>query len=331
MKVAAIQMRAKVADVKHNLGAAEALVREAFRSDAKWVILPEFFPSAVAFTPEMLSAWRPLEGEPLQLMQKLAREYDGVVGGSFIARSGDDCLNSFLLVFPGGDYFRHDKDIPTMWENCYYIGGHDDGVLKTPAGSVGAAVCWEFIRSQTPRRLQNRVDLVVGGSCWWDVRLPADARYEADRTQIHNLLKIAPSRLARMVGAPVIHASHAGDFEGLVPGDEGRKYRSRFLGETQIVDGTGKVLSRMAYEDGEGVAFADLELGRVPPTQPIPETFWIEPLPANASKAWDTLGSFGRNYYDTVFKPALAQDGLGTSAWARPAAPRTTSRPPRHS
>ena len=130
-----------------NLKAAEALVREAFRKDAKWVILPEFFPSAVAFVPNMLTAWRPLEGEPFQLMQKLAREYEGVVGGSFIARSGDDCFNSFLLVFPSGEYFRHDKDIPTMWENCYYIGGQDEGVLKTPAGPVGVAICWEFIRS----------------------------------------------------------------------------------------------------------------------------------------------------------------------------------------
>lgn len=308
LKVAAVQMRAELGNVKSNLGAAEALVREAFRNDAKWVILPEFFPSAVAFVPNMLTAWRWLEGEPLQLMQKLAREYEGVVGGSFIARSGNDCLNSFLVVFPNGEYFRHDKDIPTMWENCYYIGGQDDGVLETPAGPVGAAVCWEFIRSQTARRLQNRVDLIVGGSCWWDVRLPADARYETDRTKIHDFLKNAPSRLARMVGAPVIHASHAGDFEGLIPGDESRTYRSRYLGETQIVDGTGKVLSRMTYEEGEGIAFADLELGRVPPTEPIPETFWIEPLPSNALKAFETLASFGQNYYSTVVKPTLSQE-----------------------
>src|SRR6266478_116022 len=85
MKVAAVQMRAELGNVKSNLSAAEALVREAFRKDAKWVILPEFFSSAVAFVPNMLTAWRPLEGEPFQLMQKLAREYEGVIGGSFIA------------------------------------------------------------------------------------------------------------------------------------------------------------------------------------------------------------------------------------------------------
>jgi len=46
-----------------------------------------------------------------------------------------------------------------------------------------------------------------------------------------------------------------------------------------------------------------LELGRVPPTETIPESFWIEPLPSNASKAFETLASFGQNYYSTVLKP----------------------------
>ena len=123
IRVAAVQMRAQVGVVARNLSSAEALVSEAFRRGAQWVILPEFFPSAVAFTPAMLSAWQQLEGPPLQLMRRLARKHDGVIGGSFIAKSGKDCFNSFLLVFPDGRYFRHDKDLPTMWENSYYIGG----------------------------------------------------------------------------------------------------------------------------------------------------------------------------------------------------------------
>src|SRR5262249_56616867 len=100
----------------------------------------------------------------LELLRKLAREHNGVVGGSFLAKSGRDCFNSFLLVFPNGQYYRHDKDLPTMWEKSYYIGGSDEGVLATPAGPVGAALCWELIRSQTARRLVGKVNFVVGGS-----------------------------------------------------------------------------------------------------------------------------------------------------------------------
>jgi predicted amidohydrolase len=309
IKVAAVQMRAQVGAVERNLASAEALVSEAFRRGAQWVILPEFFPSAMAFTPAMLSAWQPLEGPPLQLMRRLARKHDGVVGGSFIAKSGHDCFNSFMLVFPDGRYFRHDKDLPTMWENCYYIGGSDDGVLATPAGPVGVAMCWELIRTQTARRLLGKVGLVVGGSCWWDLRLPVPPKYAAEQARLIDLLRQAPAHLARMLGVPVVHASHAGDFDGLTPGNDSMPYASRYLGETQITDGYGKVLAHMTYEDGEGVIIADITPGQVAgDLEPIPDNFWTHELPSGATKAWEYLNPLGRQYYATTVRPLLERD-----------------------
>jgi N-carbamoylputrescine amidase len=314
MKVAAIQMRARVGAIAQNLSSAEALVREAFRHGAQWVILPEFFPSAVAFTPAMLSAMQPLEGPALELMRRLAREQDGIVGGSFIAQSGKDCFNSFLLVFPNGQYFRHDKDLPTMWENSYYMGGSDDGILDTPAGPVGVAMCWELIRSRTARRLLGRVDLVVGGSCWWDLRLPVSPRYAGDQAQLRELLRNAPAHLARMLGVPVVHASHAGEFEGLTPGNESMPYVSRYLGETQITDGDGRVLARMTYEDGEGVITAEITPGKVAgASAPIPENFWTGELPPMAAKAWEHLNPLGRQYYAATVRPILEGDSFAES------------------
>ena len=311
MRVAAIQMRAQVGAVARNLSSAEALVREAFRRGAQWVILPEFFPSAVAFTPAMLSARQPLEGPALQLMRRLASAHDGIVGGSFIAQSGKDCFNSFLLVFPDGRYFRHDKDLPTMWENSYYIGGSDEGILGTPAGSVGVALCWELIRSRTARRLVGRVDLVVGGSCWWDLRLPVSPEYAEDQARLRDLLRNAPANLARMLGVPVVHASHAGEFEGLTPGNESVPYVSRYLGESQITGGNGQVLARMTYEDGEGVITADVTPGRVAGiSAPIPESFWTGELPLIAAKAWEYLNSLGQRYYKTKVRPLLEGDSF---------------------
>jgi predicted amidohydrolase len=193
-----------------------------------------------------------------------SRAHNGVVVGSFIAKSGKDCFNSFLLVFPSGQYYLHDKDLPTMWENSYYLGGADVGVLATPAGPVGAALCWELIRSQTVRRLAGKVNFVVGGSCRWDMRLPVPPhQYADDQARLRNYLRQAPGDLARRLGVPVVHAAQAGEFEGLTPGNETVPYVSRFLGETQITDGHGQVLARLAYEDGEGVVTADIAPGRV--------------------------------------------------------------------
>jgi len=306
VRVAAVQMRAEVGAVARNLASAEALAGEAFRQGARWVILPEFFPSAMAFTPAMLFAWQPLEGPALELMRRLARKHDGVVGGSFIAQSGKDCFNSFLLVFPDGRYFRHDKDQPTMWENSYYIGGSDDGVLETPAGPVGVAMCWELVRTRTARRLLGKVDVVVGGSCWWDLRLPVAPEYAGDQAMLMALLRNAPSHLARMLGVPVVHASHAGELEGLTPGNESVPYTSRYLGETQITDGSGRVLARMACEDGEGIITAEITPGRVSGVaEPIPEGFWTGELPPMAVKAWERLNRLGQQYYAETVRPLL--------------------------
>ena len=306
IRVAAVQTCADVGAIAKNLSRVESLALEAFRRGAQWVIFPEFFPSAVAFTPSMLAAWQPLDGTPLQLMRKLARAHDGVVGGSFIAKSGGECFNSFLLVFPDGQYYRHDKDLPTMWENCYYVGGSDDGLLDTPAGPVGVALCWELIRSQTARRLRGRVGLVVGGSCWWDLRFPVPPRYVEEQEKLIALLRQAPGSLARMLGVPVVHASHAGEFEGRTPGNESVPYVSRYLGETQIVDESGNVLARLAYEDGEGVITA--EVTPQPDAHglaPIPSAFWTAELPPVAQKAWDTVNDFGKQYYARTVRPLL--------------------------
>src|SRR5262245_33169652 len=74
IRVAAIQMKAELGEVETNLAKAEKLVREAFGKGAKWVILPEFFPSAIAVHHKMLDAARPLDGKPTQLLRRLAKE-----------------------------------------------------------------------------------------------------------------------------------------------------------------------------------------------------------------------------------------------------------------
>ena len=196
-----------------------------------------------------------------------------------------------------------------MWENSYYIGGSDDGVLATPAGPVGAALCWELIRSQTARRLLGRVDFVVGGSCWWDLRQPVPPQEAEYQSLMRALLRQAPSDLARRLGVPVVHAAQAGEFEGLTPGNESVPYASRFLGEAQITDGHGNVLARMAYEDGEGILVADVTPGRVGgDLAPIPEGFWAVDLPAKTLQVWDRLNGLGRDYYARTFRPLLERD-----------------------
>ncbi len=307
MKVAAIQMKAKFANVEANIEIAKRLASEAFEDGAELVILPEFFTSAMGFHSKMLDVAQPINGKPMQLLVQLAKKYNGIVGGSFIALRGEESYNTFVLAFPDDVKYFHDKDQPTMWENCYYIGGTDDGVLETKVGNVGVALCWEFVRTRTTKRLLNRVDIVVGGSCWWtlpEARLPG---YKPElRETILEMMIETPAKFARMLGVPVVHAAHAGDFEGETPLMPDIPYKSYYLGETQIVDGSGKILARLKQKDGEGVIITNIDLTKKwNPSESIPDRFWIPDMPKQLDQAWQVFNKHGEAYYVETTKPYI--------------------------
>jgi predicted amidohydrolase len=305
IRVAAVQMTAELANVEANLLKAERLTRVAFQRGARWVILPEFFTSAIAFHPEMANATRAMNGTPAQLLRKLAREGNAFVGGSFLAWRDGNAYNSFVLALPDGNTRRHDKDYPSYWEACYYVGGSDNGIISTPDGNVGAALCYEFVRSKTAARLKGRVDMVVGGSCWWGVEDTVPAN-DPMRRWVLDLPKDTPSQFARLLGVTVVHASHAGRFEGLSWPGPPAPFSSSYLGETQIVNGRGEILARLSEQDGEDIITAEITLGAVAGERvPIPERFWIPDMPADEHRLWEAQLKSGHQYYVSNTQPTL--------------------------
>ncbi|MDX1812741.1 MAG: carbon-nitrogen hydrolase family protein, partial [Gammaproteobacteria bacterium] len=267
----------------------------------------EMFTTAAGFHPNMLKAIQPIDGKPLQLLKRLSRKEHVVIGGSFLAQHKAGVFNTFVLVFPDGTVEKHNKDIPTYWENCYYKKGNDDGVLNTPVGPVGSVLCWEFIRSQTARRLVNKVRMVVGGSCWWT--LPDDADKDSPlRKDNLKMLKDAPVRMAKMLGVPVVHGSHAGSFEGFFSPDlPDVAYNSEYLGEAMIVDAKGQVLASLSKDKKDGVITAELELDDKPtPSESIPNQFWTpKEMPKEWKESFDRWLDRGADYYAMVTEPYL--------------------------
>jgi len=296
--VAAVQMCAELAEVDKNLRMAERLIRKAAEQGATWVILPEFFTSACAFHPKMLDAILPIDGKAKQLLISVSKELNIVVGGSFLAKHENDVFNTFILAFPNGEVHIHNKDIPTMWENCYYTGGGDSGVLETTSGSVGVALCWEMLRTQTAKRLLEKVNFVVSGSCWWNLPESAPKKFDKLRDESLRLLKKAPVDFAKILGVPVVHAGHAGEFAGFAPPSEEKKYVSHYLGETQIVGGYGNVLACMSRAEGEGVVIAEIDKQEISkPSQELSEGYWIPKMPKAFLSEWESQNKFGEDYY----------------------------------
>lgn len=105
----------------------------------------------------------------------------------------------------------------------------------------------------------------------------------------------AANEFARLLGVPVLHASHCGRFEGrclIAPGfDASVRYVSEFVGRTQIVDAAGHTVAGRDAAEGPGVVVGDIEIGDVARPAPATSRFWIPNL---------TLTHLGIGYYNNA-------------------------------
>ncbi|MGV0624646.1 carbon-nitrogen hydrolase family protein [Mycolicibacter minnesotensis] len=295
---AAVQLEAVLGDVRANLAACERLADQAGRAGAKIIALPEFFTTGMGFEPSLATAALPPGGAATELLTTLASRHQALVGGSFLCRDPDGHVrNAYLLADPGGVVGRHDKDLPTMWENAFYTSGNDDGVLPAGQYTVGAAVCWELMRTQTVRRLRGRVDLAMTGSGWWSIprwrphllfdRLERDNAATARR---------AAATFAQYVGAPVVHAAHAGALDCAMPWLPMR-YRGHFEGSTLIAAADGTVIAERRADEGAGIVLGEISLGRQSVRLEPPDDFWLHDRGALPAAVWHYQRTHGRRWY----------------------------------
>ncbi len=302
-RVAAVQMEARVADLAYNVKQAFALLDEAIGKGARIVALPEFFTTQIVYDQRLFACSLPADNPVLDGLISKARRHDVTIGGSYLEMRAGDVFNTYVLVEPDGTVHRHCKDLPTMVENSFYKGGSDSGHIKTRIGEVGAAVCWEMIRTDTVRRLRGRVDLLMTGSHWWGEPGWGWLAPIRSKTERYNreLMYKTPRTLGRMIGAPVLHAAHAGPLKGgflILPGVKASvSTLTHLVGETQIVDEGGEVIRRRRAEEGAGIVVGEISLGRVPCMLPVPDRFWIPELPLLFKALWWQQNACGKSAY----------------------------------
>lgn len=305
-RIAVIQPALELGAVEANLARIEDLVRDAHREHGPAVIvLPEALSSPNVFDPRIREVPRPVDGQPFELLTRLARELDCVIAGGFLALRGEDAYGTYVLAEPDGSAHLHDKDIPTAWEQYFYRGGDDRGVSACRAlgVTVGLMSGWEWARTGTAGRVRSAgAELVLGGMCWpsmplnWTV--PPLGRWVSREHAIwRRQARELPGQVARIVGVPVAHASHVGPVTGRTPSIPGLAWRTEMLGESQICDRDGRVLGRLSLEDGEGHVAADVELGPPRPLDPVGERYWIPRMTLSTHVAWHSMNAQGALSY----------------------------------
>ena len=307
--VAAIQMDAKLADLPYNIAQAGDLASKALERGARIVALPEFFTTPIVYDERLFGCSLAPDNPALNMMTSLATRYEAMVGGSYLEMRNGNVYNTYVLVEPDGTVHRHNKDLPTMVENAFYIGGTDDGHVETSTGRVGMAVCWETIRTGTVKRLTGRTDLLMTGSHWWSVpgwSFPKNLWKWAHNYNI-SLMERTPALFASMVGAPSLHAAHCGKISGEMLLGAGLSWptTTQLMAETQIIDGAGRVVARRTVQDGAGIAEAKIRIGAIAPRTATPDRFWIDDLPTIFKLIWLNQNGANRPAYEKAKKRSL--------------------------
>ena len=118
------------------------------------------------------------------------------------------------------------------------------------------------------------------------------------------MIREAPIRLARLVGAPIVHANVVGSGWSK-DGREGKPpMLGRGMGDSQIVDAHGTVLVRRSHTEGEGLVVAKVQVGRVRPDDEIPaDATWTPDCSSSLIDSWRREGASGRDYYLKTARP----------------------------
>jgi predicted amidohydrolase len=115
------------------------------------------------------------------------------------------------------------------------------------------------------------------------------------QTSIERYTDWAP-RFARLVGCPVVEATHCGRLRcrtPLLP----LPYETRLGGGAIVCDAAGRVLARRGACEGAGVVVAEVEAVRVEAREPPPSGFWIQELDPLSKAGWHLQGWHGRRWY----------------------------------
>jgi len=306
-RIAVIQPALALGEVQRNLAHVEDLVRDAHREHgAEVIVLPEAMASPNVYAKVLRSTPGPIDGQPLHLLTRLARELGCIVAGGFVAVRGRHTYGTYVLAEPDGSLHLHDKDIPTAWEQNFYRGGDDPGTVRCGAlgCTVGLMSGWEWARYRTSARVRDAgARLVIGGMCWPSVPTswpgPAGRLNRAEHARWREQAAALPGQVARLTGVPVAHASHVGPITGETPLAPGLPWPTVMLGESQVCDRDGTILARLTLEQGEGHVAADVDVAApAAPQEAIRERFWIPDMSPMSKFAWHWMNATGALSYN---------------------------------
>ena len=254
LKVAAIQMKMSK-DKKTNLKNAESLVREAFCTGSKIILLPELFEGPY-FCKDMDEKYFLLASEregnsTLQDFSELCKELEIVLILSYFEKDKTKFYNSLVVIDSDGkilDNYRktHIPDGPGYEEKFYFSPGNTGfKVWDTAYGKIGAGICWDQWFPETARSLA----LMGAELIFYPTAIGSEPEIGLDSKEHWQRVQMGHAAANTI---PVIAANRIGV-------EEGESCSLTFYGSSFMTDYTGKKIAE-ASRDKEDVIYAQYDL-----------------------------------------------------------------------
>ncbi len=252
MRAAICQMRSGE-DVDANVALAERLLGEAADGGADLAVLPEVF-TYLGSARGRAEAAEPIPGPTTDRLASIARDRSmWVLGGSILEVAEGHIYNTSTLFDREGEFVAYYRKIhlfdvelpgqPPFRESATFTAGDQLVTHETDQARVGLSICYDLRFPELYRGL-----MVLGAEV---LLVPAQFQQETGRDHWEVLMR------ARAIENQcyVVAAGQWGTFGAP---EKGR----RSYGNSMVVDPWGRVVVR-APDEGDGVWFADLDLGEL--------------------------------------------------------------------
>lgn len=254
--VAAIQMHTRAFKESCNLAQAEAYVIEAKNRGAKLVVLPEFFHCGYTFEKKGRDACQPIDGMAGSFLRRLARENRIWVAGTIYEKGDTGCFNSFLLVGPKHQEYKHRKATTPALESYFFEATEDPFVVETEIGRIGLVICAESMEGRfLNKMIEGRPNLILMAfSAPGSLKKAGDLLGPSPKDVIYHVSQT----WAKTVGVPVVTASVVGRWRSGVPHLHWPKLKTHFWGHSGIFRADGSIAAGL--KDDEGIVDAVIEI-----------------------------------------------------------------------
>lgn len=253
VKVAAIQMQ--MSEDKHaNVLKAESMVRDAARSGAKIILIPELF-EGYYFCKDMDKKYfewaHELKNNTLiEHFSRLAKELEVVLPLSYFERDGERYFNSLVMIDADGTVMEnyrktHIPDGPGYEEKFYFEPGNTGfKVWKTRYANIGVGICWDQWFPETARSLT----LMGADMIFYPTAIGSEPEIGVDSASHWQRVQMGHSA-ANII--PVIAANRIGE-------EAGESCTLTFYGSSFITDHTGEKIAE-ASRDQEEILYGEFD------------------------------------------------------------------------